>query len=72
MNSCHSRFREQRSLILSANKTGFGDKVREQVNDQIMSLHLNNENRKANNDSRNISGLSREVSKESRASSYLM
>lgn len=73
MNSCHSGFLQQRSLILSANKTGFGDKVREQVNEQIISLHLNNENRNANNDSRNISGvLSRPVSKASRASSYQM
>jgi hypothetical protein len=36
---------QQRSLILSANKTGFGDKVREQVNEQIMSLQKNNENK---------------------------
>ena len=45
MNSCHSGFLQQRSLILSANKTGFGDKVREQVNEQIMSLQKNNENK---------------------------
>jgi len=71
MISCTSNFLQQRSLKFSANKTGFGDKVRERVNEQIVSLQKNYEN-KQENDSENISDnrVSRPVSIVSRASSY--
>jgi len=65
MISCTSNFLQQRSLKFSANKTGFGDRVRERVNEQIVSLQENYEN-KQENDSDNRRPLSR----VSRASSY--